>query len=343
MLAGFALTKLFGMPDWATPAIAFNNTTSLPLLLVQSLETTGILAAIDNSGDAVNRAKSYFLLNSMIGNTLTFALGPRLLNGHEEDAPHEWKDEDGHEDNTDDQDGNIEAQEEESEQVNERTSLLPNRITRDWTRAEYRGYRTGKRYWKELPPWGRHVLIFLYSFLNPATIGAVIGILLGLVPPLHRLFFNDQYHGGYLNGWLTSATQNIGDLFASLQVVVVGVKLSNALVRMKNGEASGRVPWLPMILITLIRFVIWPAISIPIIYVLASKTNLLSNDPIVWFTMMLMPVGPPALKLTALADVNGADDDERMSIAKFLTVLNSLRSKFFLADFYRRSLILYRL
>jgi len=36
--------------------------------------------------------------------------------------------------------------------------------------------------------------------------------------------------------------------------------------------------------------------------------------------MMLMPTGPPALKLTALADCNGASDKEKMSIAKFLTV-----------------------
>jgi len=333
MLAGFVLTKLFRMPDWATPAIAFNNTTSLPLLLVQSLEATGILAAIDDSSDVVARAKSYFLINSMIGNSLTFALGPRLLNGHEEDAPNEEKDEDDDDDGGDNQDATIESQEEEAEHLNEQTSLLPNRIARDWVRAEYRGYKTGKRYWKELPPWSQYTLVFLYSFFNPATIGAVIGILLGLVPPLHRLFFNDQHHGGFFNGWLTSATQNIGDLFASLQVVVVGVKLSNALVRMKNGEASGRVPWLPMVLISIIRFLIWPAISIPVIYLLASKTNLLSNDPIVWFTMMLMPVGPPALKLSALADVNGADDNERMSIAKFLTVISSFQSNEFLLMF----------
>lgn len=36
--------------------------------------------------------------------------------------------------------------------------------------------------------------------------------------------------------------------------------------------------------------------------------------------MMLMPTGPPALKLTALADVSGAGEEEKMSIAKFLTV-----------------------
>lgn len=36
--------------------------------------------------------------------------------------------------------------------------------------------------------------------------------------------------------------------------------------------------------------------------------------------MMLMPTGPPALKLSALADVNGNSDEDKMAIAKFLTV-----------------------
>ncbi|KAG9233864.1 hypothetical protein BJ875DRAFT_463037, partial [Amylocarpus encephaloides] len=33
---------------------------------------------------------------------------------------------------------------------------------------------------------------------------------------------------------------------------------------------------------------------------------------------MLMPTGPPAMKLTAIADVNGASEDKRMAIAKFI-------------------------
>lgn len=35
---------------------------------------------------------------------------------------------------------------------------------------------------------------------------------------------------------------------------------------------------------------------------------------------MLMPTGPPATKLTALADVSGADEQQKMSVAKFLTL-----------------------
>lgn len=39
--------------------------------------------------------------------------------------------------------------------------------------------------------------------------------------------------------------------------------------------------------------------------------------------MMMMPTGPPALGIIALADVAGDSEDDKMSIAKFLTVCRS--------------------
>ena len=35
---------------------------------------------------------------------------------------------------------------------------------------------------------------------------------------------------------------------------------------------------------------------------------------------MLMPTGPPALNLTALSDVSGSSESEKLAIAKFLTI-----------------------
>ena len=316
MLFGLAMTRIFKMPEWVTPAITFNNTTSLPLLLVQALDATGLLNSLDPSGGAVARAKSYFLINSMVGNSLTFALGPKLLKPCEEEFPED------HEDKKDEGevDREIESQEEEAEHANEETSLLPNGVVRAETSAGYAAYKKGKHAWDRLPNWARIGLDFLYAFVNPPVIGAGIGVLIGLVPALHRLFFNSQQEGGYLNAWLTSALSNVGDLFAALQVVVTGVKLSQSVLRMKKGEDSGRVPWIPFTLVTVIRFFVWPAISISVIYLIATKTNLLSDDPILWFSMMLMPTGPTALLLTALADVTGSDEQEKFSIAKFLTV-----------------------
>ena len=318
ILLGLAITKCFKMPAWVTPAIAFNNTTSLPLLLVQSLAATKLLDTLDDSGDAVARAKSYFLVNSMVGNCLTFALGPKLLNEWNQDHPSHKPVEDA--ETEAELNGHLDAEAREAEATNEETSLLPSRVVRAGTSGEYAAYKRGAQLWRRLPAWTQKLLTFLWQFVSPPVIGAALGALIGLVPALHRLFFNSQEEGGYLNAWLTSALQNIGDLFAALQVVVVGVKLSTCLLRMKKGEENGRVRWGAFLSVTAIRFVLWPAVSIGVVYALATRTRWLDQDPILWFSMMLMPAGPPALLLSALADVAGAEEEEKLSIAKFLTV-----------------------
>jgi hypothetical protein len=89
MVLGVFVARAFKLPAWATPALAFNNTTSRPLLLIQSLDATGILNSIltgDSNSTAIDKAKSHFLVNSMVSNSLTFALSPRLLRPHDEDA-----------------------------------------------------------------------------------------------------------------------------------------------------------------------------------------------------------------------------------------------------------------
>lgn len=87
---------------------------------------------------------------------------------------------------------------------------------------------------------------------------------------------------------------------------------------MKQGKESGTLNLTPMLSVFFIRFVLWPVISIASIYLIASRTSLLFDDPILWFVLMLLPTGPSATKLTALADVSGADEKEKLSIAKFI-------------------------
>lgn len=316
-MLGWGLIKAFKLPSWVTPALAFNNTTSLPLLLIQSLDAAGILTSLDSSSDVIGRAKSYFLVNAMISNSLTFAIGPKFLDCSEDIEASESK-----EDKNDYQseDERLENQEQEAERENEETSLLPNRAARGATRASYDTYNTSAAYFHRLPDFIQKTVFALWEFVNPPMIGAALGALIGLVPALHRLFFSTQQEGGYLNAWLTSALQNVGDLFAALQVIVVGIKLSASMLKWKKGESSGSMPWLPFCIVVLVRFAVWPAISIGVVYGLVLKGSVLSDDPILWFAMMLMPTGPPALSLTAMADVNGATEDEKFTIAKFLTV-----------------------
>jgi len=322
MAIGLLGVKILKLPHWVTPAICFNNTTSLPLLLIQALDATGILSTLvvdgESASKAIKRATSYFLVCAIVGNSMTFALGPRLMDA--ENAP------DGQAGKAEDEDENRRGEDtnggegQEAGDSNEQTSLLPRSVQDAQTQAYNHSYQHGKKYWDRLHPKAQWGLGFLADFFNAPLIGALTGALIGLVPPLHRVFFNSQENGGFLNAWLTTSISNIGDLFASLQTVVVGVTLSSSLRKLKRGENSGNVSAVATLFIVVVRFILWPVISIAFIWLLATKTNVLSDDPMLWFAMMLMPTGPPAMKLVAMAEVNGADEEQKMAISKILAI-----------------------
>jgi predicted permease len=276
------------------------------------------MIADDKSSEAIERAKSYFLIFATIGDCLTFAVGTRLIDN--EYAP-------------DLVENSVQQDEEHSrEQVEERllesgeplpteeTSLVPDNVRAAENRIEHKFHVFSKERWNRLPPRLQVVLSFLDEFFNAPLIGASIGTLIGLVSPLHGLFFAETFDGGWLTSWLTASLRNIGQLFVTLQVVVAGVTLSSSLRKMKRGEDGGSVPWLPATLVLIFRFVLWPAVSISLVWTLASKTSILGDNPILWFAMCLMPCRPTAMKLIPMVDVSEGADEERMSIAKLLTV-----------------------
>jgi hypothetical protein len=66
MALGWVLKRAFKFPAYTLPAIAFNNTTALPLLLIQSLETSGILDNLTMGGNDTASAVSVGLQGSCI-------------------------------------------------------------------------------------------------------------------------------------------------------------------------------------------------------------------------------------------------------------------------------------
>lgn len=320
MVIGLAGVKFLGLPEWITPAITFNNTTSLPLLLVQSLETTGLLNSLVGHGDtkdAIERAQSYFLVCAVVSNCLTFAIGPRLLG---DDQSETRKHDGGVNDSV------------PAENATETTSLLPDRINEIEDRTFLSAHNTTFSFLRHahlssehLSPAAKDFLSIIASFINAPLIGALIGLIIGLTPALHRAFFADTPDGGIFTAWLTASLKNTGGLFVSLQVILVGVKLSSSLRKMKRGESNaGRMPWSAALFVFGIRYLFWPLVSISAIYGLARLGWLGRSDGILWFSMMLMPTGPPAMSLIPMADVSDKQESIKMTIAKLLTVMYAL-------------------
>jgi len=338
-LIGVAAHLILGFPDWITAAIMFNNTTSYPLLLIQSLDETGILSNLivtdETTKDAIERAKSYFLVFATISSCLTFAVGPRLIDT--EHTPDQLDDKDEIDDDEDDliEDGDAVA--EAGLSSTEQTSLLAPRARQasvvsvsffpSRPRAasvivyDRRPSGVSKKRWLELHPQTQWWLLFLYDFLNAPLLGAVLGAVIGLVPALHRAFFSDTTEGGIFTAWLTASLKNVGQVFVPLPVVIAGVSLYTSMTKPKSGNSPVvSTPWLTTIFVLVVRFVVWPVISIAVIYALATKMNVLGTDPMLWFAMMLMPTGPPAMKLIAMVEVSDADEEDEHKIAKLLTV-----------------------
>ncbi|KAI0842056.1 auxin efflux carrier [Hypoxylon sp. FL0890] len=330
---GKAAVAFFRLPKWAVPAIAFNNTESLPLLLLQSLEATGVLADLVGAAqgsDGIERARTYFLACSVISNTITFSQGEKwIADGQDSSEQDNSTDPESqrHQENgqrpedsgqqqppRDSDDGG------DSSDPDERTSLLPSKVLHWERRMGNDLTSTFRGYFNAAPKPVQKTFAAIATFFNSPFIGAVIGLIIGLSPPLHRAFFNDMKDGGYFKAWLTSSIKNVGELFVSLQVIVVGVKLSLSLRLMKDGEDAGKLPLGTILCVIFVRFILWPAISIPLIWALAARTNILPDDPMLWWALMMMPIGPTAMKVLALADVSGTNQTVRMSIAKFLTL-----------------------
>lgn len=348
-LIGIAAHLVFGMPDWITAAIMFNNTTSYPLLLIQSLDETGILKHLivedETSRAAIERAKSYFLVFATVSSCLTFAVGPRLIDTeHAPDTPDDKS-------LLDDSSSEISENDEETSPAasgtngnngllptSETTTLLPSRrrslapttfyptrapsLTSSQTPPDRRPSVIARRRWRNLSETTRWWLLFLYDFLNAPLLGAILGAIIGLTPALHRAFFSPTNEGGIFSAWLTASLKTIGSVFVPLPVVVAGVSLYQSMQQNSmNGAPRERgTPWATTGFVLFVRFVVWPVVSIGGVYLLASRTGLVGEDPMLWFTLMLMPTGPPAMKLITMIQVSGAGDEDEEKVAKLLTV-----------------------
>ena len=278
--------------------MTFGNTTSLPLLLTQSLKSTGILKNLlgSNTQEDLDRIKSYFLVFSVVINVLTFGEGERALNGYTESgfpfaslfglrkytadttengAAKNGRGASGSPDVEDGRraSGSVASEGTVSEGLSEGstedgptqdspddiTPLLPGGVREAPKSLSRRIVSTAKRAWHASPDPLKRLLRPMRPFLNSTTLGAAAGILIGLTPPLHRLFFSDLDKGGYLQAWLTTALKNIGELFVTLQIIVVGVSLSISFRERKRDGEAGEIPRRALAFVLLMRFVVFPA------------------------------------------------------------------------------------
>ena len=269
--AAYGIAQMFNLPPWVMPTCAFNNTTSLPLLLLQSLESVGSLQLIIRHGDtvssAVQRAQSYFLVCAVVSKTIGYAVGPKMLetkDGNGETQERRVSERDQGQEDTEARAGAASSHsatdgESDGTTVNEESHLLPERAHKASRQVKGRFRFYCNHIFSFLPRQVRHELLIPFEspFADVMIICTIVGAVLGSVPSLHKAFFNHPDRGGIFTAWLTSSIKNIGKLFTTLQIFIVGGKLGVSFERMAGG--SGRIPFRAIVTIFLFRLVLWPA------------------------------------------------------------------------------------
>ncbi len=293
---GYLGHRCLGLPRWSMVACTFNNTTSLPLLLLKSLSGYGLLDPLKwGSGDTLqammSRAESYVLVNAMISNVITFAVGPRMLRGSSDAAS---------EDQHDDLDDAMSPEEEESQPLLV-TQRVQKRIKVHW-QATRDTAGSIKIYLQQLlPSYVKNFFAALFQLMSGPLLGALLAIFVGVIPGLHDAFFSD---GGVFTSWLTRSIRNVSDLFTSLQMFIVGSKLT---------KPSSAIGWRTIVYIFLVRFII-PSAAIPLVLL---ARPILRPDPMFWFILAISPIGPPEFILASLAEIARVD---QKPIARLLAI-----------------------
>jgi len=227
---------------------------------------------------AVRRGRTYILINSLVANIMRFTLGPALLQQKQE---------------------NPERQEDimpTHSVPDEGTALLPSshsrtiRIRDKVQSGLIKVYRSIRDIW------------------NPPLTGAVLAVLVGLIPPVKRQFYDQQ---GFFYGTITTSLSNIGELFTALMLFILGANL-----QIKTSRDSP-TPIMVLVYIYLMRFIIMPIIGIAVVWKISAWGLLddnahqgLGGDPMMKFIMCMIPAGPPAIVLANIAELAGVSQGQ---------------------------------
>ncbi|CAE6535843.1 unnamed protein product [Rhizoctonia solani] len=284
---GIASRRALKSPRWTVAAFIFNNATSLPLLLLNSLEKTGTIRIIigKHGGsvvDAVARGRTYLLIAALVGNMGRFALGPDIM-GHKQDNDSGFP-------------SGLSTTFRPVATGSETTPLL----------STARIHNTASQAWPTIKDIAKRTWIWIRGALNPPLIAAIVAVTFGLISPLHHAFFNK---GQPLGATVTQSIDYLGKLYTALQMFVLGSKL-----RSKPGN---KLPILSTTILFIHRFIVMPAIMISVMYLLRSTwPSYVEQDPMLDFVLSIVGIGPPAITLSAISEMAKLDVREDGQVSR---------------------------
>ncbi|EIW63550.1 uncharacterized protein TRAVEDRAFT_17854 [Trametes versicolor FP-101664 SS1] len=306
---GWLGQRVFKLPYWTIAASGRPNSNALPLLLLQSLESTGVLDTLSRPGENVSatlaRAKSLILLNAIVQQTITFQFTPSIM---ERDSDHSKDNDTERQDRLRPGPGRLTTVVQDQERVG---LLDDHEHDSDDARAEgYSGALSDiadqpNVHWPHRIRFLEKPLKTIWAGMSPPLIGAILALVIGITPVLHDLILSKD---GALYTSFTQSVANLGELFVVLQTFTVGAEL--ALVPSTHPGALA-TSW-----VLFVRFIVMPGAGLLFVLATAGR-GFYVDDRLVWFLLVLVPAGPSAMLLVSVAELVNISQG---AIAGYLTI-----------------------
>ncbi|XP_027364614.1 protein PIN-LIKES 3-like [Abrus precatorius] len=138
----------------------------------------------------------------------------------------------------------------------------------------------------------------LKVLLAPATIGSILGLIIGVVPPFQTMFVGDNAPLRVVE----DSVSMLGDASIPAITLLVGANLLNGLKRsgMKISLVVG---------IILVRYIFLPIVGVAIVKG-AIHFGIVPQDPLYQFILLLQYALPPAISISTITQLFGAGETE---------------------------------
>ncbi|KAK7406964.1 hypothetical protein VNO78_08600 [Psophocarpus tetragonolobus] len=150
------------------------------------------------------------------------------------------------------------------------------------------------------------------AIFSPATLGAIVGFLVGVIPQIRKLMIGNNASLHVIQDSVTM----IGDAAVPVITLIMGANLIKGL---KGANTS----FWTIIGIIVVRYIFLPVLGILVIKG-ATQLGLVQPDPLYQFVLLLQYALPPAMAIGTIAQLFGAGEGECSVIMLWTYVLASV-------------------
>ncbi|KAL2949657.1 hypothetical protein AAZX31_20G188200 [Glycine max] len=136
----------------------------------------------------------------------------------------------------------------------------------------------------------------LKVLLATATIGSILGLIIGVVPPFQKMFVGDDAPLGVIE----DSASMLGDASIPAITLLLGANLLNGLKR--SGMKLSLV-----VRIIIVRYIVLPILGVAIVKG-AIHFGIIQHDPLYQFILLLQYALPPAISISTITQLFGAGE-----------------------------------